>query len=199
MVFDPNGGPSRIPAEERRGVFAVVIYVPNPLGCFLDDLRRELVPHYNPHAHVSVLPPRPLSVGWQAASEQARALAESWAPFDVELTGLEIFPDTDVIYLEVGAGARELRGMHAAMNSRALEFDEPFPYHPHITLAQEVPHEAVGALRQLARRRWEEYQGARTFRAEQAVFVHNTQDNIWVDVAGYHLGAGQPAEGSRTR
>ena len=76
MGFHPNGGPSQIPAEERLNVFALVIYIPDPLGLVLDDLRRELVPTYNPHAHVSVLPPRPLAVDWNIASDQARALTE---------------------------------------------------------------------------------------------------------------------------
>ena len=70
MGFNSNGVLSRIPAEQRLNVFALVIYIPDPLGRFLDDLRRELVPGCNPHAHVSVLPPRPLAVDWQVASEQ---------------------------------------------------------------------------------------------------------------------------------
>src|SRR5207302_3267336 len=97
MSSDRNGAHCRVPAEERPNVFALVIYVPDPLGRFLDDLRRELVPHYNPHAHVSVLPPRSLSVAWETASGQARALTESWAAFDVELAAVEVFPVTDVI------------------------------------------------------------------------------------------------------
>jgi 2'-5' RNA ligase len=174
---------------EQLNVFALVIYVPEPLGRFLDDLRRDLVPHSNPHAHVSVLPPRPLAVQWQAAAEQARALAGGWAPFEIELTGLRIFPVTDVIYLEIGAGAAELRRMHAAMNAGALEFEEPFPYHPHITLAQEIPHQEVPAIHELARRRWKEYRGGSVFRAERTVFVQNTLDNCWIDLAEYSLGA----------
>src|ERR1035438_4772117 len=110
MGFDPNGMLSRVPAEERLNVFALVIYIPDPLGRFLDDLRRELAPHPNPHAHVTVLPPRPL-----AAAGQARALTEGWAPFEIELAGLQIFPVTNVIYIQIGAGAEELWRMHAAM------------------------------------------------------------------------------------
>jgi 2'-5' RNA ligase len=174
---------------ERPNVFALVIYIPEPLGRFLDDLRRELVPHYNPHAHVSVLPPRVIRGDWRPASEQARALTEGWAPFDVELTSIQIFQRTEVIYIEIGAGAAELCDLHAAMNSSALEFAEPYVYHPHITLAQEIPHDRVGELTDLARRRWDAYQGSRTFRAERAVFVQNTVDNCWVDLAEYSLGA----------
>jgi len=189
MDFDPNGEHSQILAEARLNVFALVIYIPDPLGGSLDDLRRELVPHYNPHAHVSVLPPRPLAGDWETASCQARALTGAWAPFDVELTELQVFPVTDVLYLEVGAGASELRRMHSAMNADALEFLEPLPYHPHVTLAQEVPHEDVAAMRELACRRWAEYRGNRTFRADRAVFVQATLDNRWIDLAEYSLGS----------
>jgi len=187
MGINKNGRPSPLPAGEGRNVFALVIYIPGSLGCFLDDLRRELVPHYNPHAHVSVLPPRPLAVSWQAASDEARALTEAWTPFEIELTGLQIFPVTEVIYLEVGAGASDLRRMHEAMNAGALEFQEPFPYHPHITLAQEVPHADVPAAHELACRRWSEYRGRRTFLVEHAVFVQNTVTDCWVDLAEYSL------------
>lgn len=177
------------PAEERLSVFALVIYIPDPLGKFLDDLRRELAPSYNPHAHVSVLPPRSLSVHWQAASDEARALIEGAPPFTVELTAIGIFPVTNVIYLEIGRGAAELRGMHRAMNQGLLAFPEPFRYHPHVTLAQELPVETVDSSYEMARRRWEEYRGPRTFSADNAVFVQNTLENCWIDLAAYRFGA----------
>jgi 2'-5' RNA ligase len=189
MVFDPNGGRRSVPVEERLNVFALVAYIPDPLGKFLDDLRRDLVPSYNPHAHISVLPPRPLGVDWQEASEMARGLAESWAPFDVELKGIRSFPVTEVIYIELGSGAEELCKLHAAMNSGELQFDEPFPYHPHVTLAQEVDRADLPGIRQVAQRRWAEYKGPRTFRVDRAVFVQNTLDNRWIDLAEYSFGA----------
>jgi 2'-5' RNA ligase len=189
MGSDLNGGPCSSRDGEPQNVFALVIYIPAPLGQFLDDLRRELVPHYNPHAHVSVLPPRRLQVDWQQASEQARSLTEGWAPFDVELTTIGVFERTDVIYIEIGAGQSELYDLHEAMNRSALAFNEPYKYHPHITLAQEIPPERVVEVKELARRRWEEYDGPRGFRADRAVFVQNIKDNCWVDLAEYSLGA----------
>jgi len=189
MGVNSNGRGPAIPQEERLNIFALVIYIPGPLGAFLDDLRRELVPHYNPNAHVSVLPPRPLAVDWRTAAEQVRKLAVSWMPFEVELTDLDVFPVTDVIYLEVGEGAQELRRMHEGVNTAALAFQDPFPYHPHITLAQEVPHERVGEVLDLASRRWREFRGGRSFRAERAVFVQNSLRNVWLDLAEYPLGS----------
>src|ERR1039458_8357034 len=117
MDFHPSGMLSQIPNEERLNVFALVIYIPAPLGRFLDDLRRQLVPGCNPHAHVSVLPPRPLAVDWQVAGEQVRACAAGWAQFDIGLERLRIFPVTNVIYLELGQGAEEMFRIHEAMNS----------------------------------------------------------------------------------
>src|SRR3982750_2012911 len=102
MGSELNGVRGRVPAEQRLNVFALVIYVPDPLGSFLDDMRRALVPGCNPHAHVSVLPPRPLGGDWQMAREQVRTLAEAWTPFDITLSGVAIFPVTKVIYIELG-------------------------------------------------------------------------------------------------
>jgi 2'-5' RNA ligase len=193
MGSDPIERSCRVPPEERLNVFALVIYIPGPLGKFLDDLRRELVPEYNPHAHVSLLPPRPLAVDWRLASDQARALADRWVPFEIELTGIAVFPVTDVIYIELGTGAAELRRMHGALNAGLLKFQDPFPYHPHITLAQELPSELAPSAGELARRRWREYPGHRGFRVEQAVFVQNTLNNCWIDLAEYTL-EGSPAK-----
>src|SRR5579885_2997814 len=131
-----NGMPQ---AGQDRSLFALVIYIPDPLGRFLDDLRRELVPGCNPHAHVSVLPPRPLSVDVRSACEQARLIAEEFHPFDVEAGEIEIFPTTNVVYINLARGSEELRGMHRTMNRDGLGFQEPFSYHPHITLPGNQP------------------------------------------------------------
>ena len=191
MGSEPSAWALQIPEEERLNMFALVVYIPDLLGRYLDDLRRELIPNYNPHAHVSLLPPRTLSVDWQEASAQAKQLTESWAPFDVELTDVQVFPATEVVYVGVGAGSKELCSLHEAMNSGPLKFAEPYAYHPHITLAQEIPPEHKAAVRELACRRWREFPGPRSFRADRAVFVQNTVSHCWVDLAEYTLGVVQ--------
>jgi 2'-5' RNA ligase len=194
MGSDSNGVLPGVPAErlineDRLNVFALVIYIPDPLGRFLDDLRRELAPGCNPHAHVSVLPPRPLGVDWQVAGEQVRGLMETQPPFAVGLAEVRIFPVTDVIYLEVGAGALELHHMHDVINRGAAAFAEPFVYYPHITLAQQIEHDQVQAVHELAERRWTEFTGPTAFRAERAAFVQNTVGNCWIDLAEFGFGA----------
>ena len=62
-----------------------------------------------------------------------------------------------------------------------------YHYSLNVTLAQEVPHEQVPAIRQRAAQLWSEYRGDRVFRAERAVFVQATLDNCWIDLAEYSL------------
>jgi 2'-5' RNA ligase len=187
MSPHPNGPPGRVPPEEWLNVFALVTYIPAPLGEFLDELRREMVPHDDPRAHVSLLPPRPLAGDWRQAWAEVRHTLERRASFEVELTGIRTFPVTDVIYLEVGAGARELCDIHTAMNSNSLAFHEPFAYHPHVTLAQDISHQDVPDTLKLAERRWREFRGQRSFRVERAVFVQSTISDRWLDLAEYRL------------
>ena len=181
--------PSAAKLANGLNVFALVIYIPDPLGKFLDDLRRELVPGCSPHAHVSVLPPRPLSVEVEVACAQARIAAEQFEPFEVEAADIDVFPVTNVIYINLGLGAEELRRMHRAMNSGDLAYAEPFEYHPHITLAQEIGAEQTQRLKELANEKWQAFAAGRTFRAERVVFVQNTSGNQWIDLAGISLGA----------
>ena len=78
--------------------------------------------------------------------------------------------------------------IHEAMNSQALEFHEPFQYHPHITLAQEIPPGQVAGVNRLAQELWDGYTGPRSFRADRAAFVQSTLGNCWIDLAEFSLG-----------
>jgi 2'-5' RNA ligase len=176
---------------ERLNQFAVVIYIPDPLARFLDELRLELVAGCRPRAHVTVLPPRPLP-DLEAALEQARTMSPDFPPFEIEAVEVEVFPKTNVIYIGLERGADEMRVMHAAMNTGPLAFDEPFVYHPHITLAQEFDAADTPRLWALARKRWRAYVGPRAFRAETVAFVQNTAGNCWLDLAEFSLGLPAP-------
>jgi 2'-5' RNA ligase len=174
---------------DRINSFALVTYIPDPLGRFLDDLRLEIVPRCNPHAHVSILPPRPVFTETEVALEQICARVEELPAFRVETAGIEIFPVTNVIYIAIGAGQQEFETLHAALCGGALEFDEPFVYHPHITLAQELAPENVPAALELAKRRWAEWPNKREFLVDNVTFVQNTSNCGWLDLARCSLGA----------
>ena len=181
----------RTDVAERINLFALVVYVPDPLARFLDDLRKELVPNCLPRAHVTILPPRSLSANIDAAVQDARKRVSGFAPFVLAAGEVEIFPTSDVIYIGITEGERELRHMYRALNDGPLAFREPFPYHPHITLAQDLQPEQVGPLYELARRKWAEFPHSRRLRAERAYLVQSTAACTWVDLAEFPL-AGVP-------
>lgn len=189
MGYDTNGSSRPSLGHHLLHSYAMVIYIPDPLGRFLDDLRRELVPTYRPHAHISVLPPRALASHEIAARDHMRQVAAEISPFDIEASEIAVFPVTEVIYLEVTSGNQELRSIHSRLNSGVLESEEPFTYHPHITLAQDFNPDELKRICSLARERWAGYQGPRRFRAERLTFVQNRPGNIWVDVDEHELGA----------
>ena len=85
------------PAGDRINSFALVSYIPDPLAAFLDKLRQELVPHCFLRAHVTILPPRPISSSPEAAWRLVQSFVPLFGPFEVEMTNVEVFPISDVI------------------------------------------------------------------------------------------------------
>src|ERR1700681_4500116 len=105
MFTDPRTG------RDRINSYALVSYIPDPMAGFLDRLRQELVPNCFLRAHATVLPPRPITSTPQEAWDRLRVEGTRFEPFHVELTGVEVFPVSDVIHVAIGAGADQLRAM----------------------------------------------------------------------------------------
>jgi len=168
--------------------FALVSYLPSPLGEFLDRLRLDLVYDCRAKAHVTVLPPRPLICSSEEGWRELAVRLQEIPPFRVELGEVEIFPVTQVIYLSVTAGGAELKRLHDSLNAGRLAFEEPFDYHPHVTLAQdlETPGSVDEAI-ELARARWREFRGRRDFVVDKLTFVQNTLGNRWTDLNAFPL------------
>ena len=124
--------------EQSVGVnsYALVSYLSGPLAQFLEDLRAQLSHGCTARAHITVLPPRPITGSsadaWKMLSEQL----QDFPPFIVELGDVEIFRQSQVIYVAVKTGHAALEKMHRTLNAGPVAFEEPFPYHPHVTLAQ---------------------------------------------------------------
>jgi 2'-5' RNA ligase len=98
-----------------------------------------------------------------------------------------MFRATEAIYIEVNRGERELREMHGRLNHGAVQFAEPYTFHPHITLAQNLPPDRVQETFKLARQYWAEWGGRVVFPVEELSFVQNTAENIWLDLAQLRL------------
>ena len=179
--------------QVRVNQYALVSYIEDPLGSFLDRLRLTLAPECRPHAHVTILPPRPLSAPEEQAETSIRDISAQFHAFEVKLGAVKLFEASEVIYIEVDYGARELRRMHQKLNAGATHFDEPFEFHPHITLAQNLPHERVAETLQQARKLWSEWNGRVIFPVEELSFVQNTEQNCWLDLIHFKL-SHEPAE-----
>ena len=172
---------------ERINLFALVVYIPDPLARFLDNLRRELTPGCLPRAHVTILPPRPLDIGVAAAAEKAGPIVSGFAPFDIAACDVKIFDSTDVIYIDIHDGERELRELNRSLNIGPLACEEQYPYEPHLTLAQDLKPGQASRIYEVARQRWAAYHQARRIRAERAFLVQSNADGTWVDLAEFRL------------
>jgi len=176
------------PPADRVNSFALVSYIPDPLAGFLDRLRQELVPNCFLRAHVTILPPRPITSSPEEAWHLVQALAPSFRPFEIEMTKVEVFPLSDVIFIDISAGHDELRQMHDALNVDGLYCRECFEYEPHVTLAQDLQPDEVDELTRVARIRWAEFSFPKKFPVEKVLFVQNTRRNQWIDLGESALG-----------
>ncbi|HSU32217.1 MAG TPA: 2'-5' RNA ligase family protein [Bryobacteraceae bacterium] len=150
---------------------ALVSYVPDPLGPALDQLRQHLTPNGNTRAHITLLPPRPLLVPVDLASQVILETLQCAAPFEVEISGVRCFPGTNVLYLGIGEGTSCLHDLHDSLNSGALAHTELFDYLPHLTLSAPLsPHHVDGA-RQLIEDAWQGVIPPPRFRLDEAALL----------------------------
>ncbi|HYO82639.1 MAG TPA: 2'-5' RNA ligase family protein [Bryobacteraceae bacterium] len=174
-------------AEDRINSFALVGYIPGALGEFITELRRELVSDCVAQSHVTILPPRPLSADPESAVQDLRVRVAEFSPFEIEMPHIRVFEQSSVVFAEVQRGRSDLHELHDAFNTGVLHFDEPWHYHPHVTLAQGLPPEAVCEVYELARRRWTESAPTHSCIIDRLTFVQNTAANRWLDLEDYEL------------
>lgn len=188
----PAGEGQSLGEAQTLSQFALVAYIPDPLARFLDGLRVELTPGCNPHAHVTILPPRPLCDDLTVTIRQIADDVRFRAPFPIELGEIEIFEASHVIYLGLARGTSELRQLYRALNCGCLQYTESFPYHPHITIAQNLLPENAARLALNAKERWMNYRGPRGFTVSVLSLVQQVAQSIWTDVATLPLGVQVP-------
>ena len=172
--------------------YALVTYVRNPVGEFVEHLRRELHPTM-PHlaAHLTILPPRELTGTEAAALEFLEEACGQIVPFSVELGDVETFlPTTPTVFIEVRHAAYRMRELHDQLNAKGLHCEENWPYIPHLTILKTETDEQARAARAVARERWAQFPGKRQVQVEELMFVREN-GGFWEDVAPVPLGRGQ--------
>jgi 2'-5' RNA ligase len=178
--------------------YALVTYVKNELGRFVEELRREIHPALG-HlpAHMSILPPRTLRGSEEQALATLGRLCQSVAPFEVTLGGVGSFhPVTPTVYLSVETSSL-MDALHDRLNTEALAYTEQWPYVSHLTIVKLEDESRVPAVLELARERWSAYRGSRQARVEELTFVREgATASHWMDLAPVPLGR---ALASKTR
>jgi 2'-5' RNA ligase len=171
-------------------VYAAVAYVRSPVGIFVEELRRELHPaHTHADAHLTVLPPRPLRGTEQEALGVLSELCQTVPAFDITMGDVESFvPITPTIFLRVARGAYRMRELHDLLNRGALDYQEPWPYMPHLTIVKADTEDEAEKVEAIARQRWKAYTDTRTVRLSSLTFVKGNGER-WVDLAKVHLGS----------
>ena len=150
---------------------ALVSYVPDPLGGFVDEMCVAVSGAHCPPAHVTLLPRRPLRGNVDGVSEQLRAVLGRFAPFEIELTGVCRFSTTDVIYLDIGEGTERLHQIHDALNIGELAHEEEFPFHPHLTIARPMPYLDINRLQRHVEAIWKVNPHSQRFTVSEAALV----------------------------
>jgi 2'-5' RNA ligase len=134
----PAGGVVRI---------GVAVGVPQPWGGRLDrdraaagDPLAELIP-----SHVTLLGPTDVDPAALPSIEKHLAeVAAGHRPFTVQLRGTGTFrPVTEVVFVALATGIGDFELLAQAVRTGPLYRELEFPYHPHVTVAHDLPAPAL--------------------------------------------------------
>lgn len=172
-------------------LFALIGFVPGALGNYLNHMRGQLVPACPFNSHVTLLPPRVLNGSAGDLSRILRHRLKAVEPFEVSLGNVEVFPSTGVIYLGIKSGGDVLRKIHKMLSQDEFAYNETYPYHPHLTLAQDFSVLRIDEMAQRAESLWESWQGARNFVVDNLSFVQGVDLCTWETVSEHDLNRSQ--------
>jgi 2'-5' RNA ligase len=168
---------NQIFAAPGWGCFALVSYIPDPLGSFLQGLREVLPNGDSSEAHITLLPPRPLKLSVETASKQARTILRQFPPFEVELSKVRRFPETKFLYLDLGEGNSMIHNLHDALNKGDLFDSEEFEFRPHLTLGGPVSPGILDSAQHQAEVIWNAEHCAPRFTIEEIVCLWSSPDS----------------------
>jgi 2'-5' RNA ligase len=133
----------RRPNLPGTAVLGIVVPVPEPWAQLLVDWRSKVG---DPQAsivppHVTLLPPTEVPVSRRPAiAAHLTAVARAHPPFDMHLSGTGTFqPVSDVVFVTVARGIGNCELLAGDVRRGPLERSLSYPYHPHVTVAHDVP------------------------------------------------------------
>lgn len=166
----------------ETGNIALVSYLSGPLARFLDSLRLELTPDSRPRAHVTILSPRQLTIPVDSIMERIEEVCSGCPPFEAKLGDVQIFPGSNVLYVDLIRGGEHLCALHERLNTGILTSESGYSYHPHATVAQGLEADEARRLLPHARRLWAEFPGSRRFEIDALSLVREDSYQRWSDL-----------------
>jgi 2'-5' RNA ligase len=133
----------------RDVTVGVAIAIPQPHASVLTRWRTQIG---DPAAelvfpHVTLLPPTPVAADRvdDVEAHLAKA-AENAQRFPMHLSGTGTFrPLSPVVFIQIARGVADCELLEREIRSGVLARDLDFPYHPHVTVAQEIDDTALDA------------------------------------------------------
>lgn len=133
-------------SPDKRDV-GVAIGIPEPFGSELQAWRERLG---DPNAgrivpHVTLVPPTSVAAeDLPEIEESLRAVAAREQPFEIRLRGSATFlPVSPVVFVSLAVGIAECERLARRVRSGPLDVATRFPYHPHVTVAHDLPPAAL--------------------------------------------------------
>lgn len=174
-------------SREARTI-GVVIDLPEPHATVVRRWRHRVG---DPQAgiippHVTLLPPT--KVAHADMGTIVKHLAEAGraaAPFAMHLSGTGTFrPLSQVVFVQVASGIAQCELLEAAIRTGMLDRSLDYPFHPHVTVAQDVDESALDAA----------YDGlgdfVARFQVDRFVLYVRGQDGAWTAEQDFALKGG---------
>jgi hypothetical protein len=96
------------------------------------------------------------------ALENLEELCRGVSPFEVTMGDVESFaPRTPTVFVRVAHAAYRMRELHDRLNTGVLEYEEPWPYMPHMTVAKMLDFPSAARALEIAQECWARYTGPR--------------------------------------
>lgn len=186
--------PPKVGSQVRIGV---AIAIPAP---YSEALTRARIEAGDPEAlviapHITLMPPTAVEPeDLDEVREHLRSVAQRQQPFVVSLAGTDTFrPVSPVVFVAVTEGADACAQLHDAVNAGPIHQQPRFPYHPHVTIAHDLPDHRLDAA--------ETARTGFTARFPVAAFTlyEYGDDGVWREVDAFALRARGSDDGGEGR
>lgn len=125
----------------------VAIAIPEPYGTELQRVRESYGDHLagSIPTHITLLPPTEVAESdLDAIEKHLRTIAESEQFFEIRLRGSGTFrPVSPVVFVSLALGIGDCERVEWRVRSGPLARELTFPYHPHVTIAHDLPADVL--------------------------------------------------------